>query len=166
MADIDWTETLKIWGSIAGLLSAVWLILEKLSAHRPIASFASTRISGDPFNSKEATLRIKNRSPSPIMIDRFWSSSPDFAASKFADHSDFFQHAGAIRARALIDSSDMVTFPLSISEDTPPSWCFLLIFWTTGSGVLPHFPIVMVLRPARLVLIEHERAPGKLLKDE
>ena len=163
---IDWTETLKLWGSVAGLVSALWLIADKISGHRPVVSFGAARWEGDRPQWKEATLRIKNRAASPVMIDRFWSSSLDFAASKFEDHSDFFRHAGAMRARALIEPGETTTFPLSISEDTPPAWAILIVFWTTGSGVLPHLPIVLFVRPHRLALIEHDRKPGKLLRDE
>lgn len=165
LENIDWTETLKIWGSVAGLLSGLFLVVDRATSGRPRVSFSSLR-PDSALHWKEAVLLIENRSSAPIMIDNFWTSTRNLKASKFEDHSDFFGHPVAKRARALINPDTTTSFPLTISEDEPPGICLLVIFWTTGSGVLPHLPVIMLLQPQKLTQIEHERSPGKRMGPE
>lgn len=153
-------ESIKLWGGVAGLLSAAVLIYDRLSSSRPRIGFSSER-DDSPFANKEQFLTIENPSRGPMFIDRLISTSQNVLVSKFEDNSDVMGHRMAEMARAIIPPGSTARCSLTVMEARPPAVSLLLVFWSTGSGVMPHLPSFLILRPRKLLAIENDRRPGQ-----
>jgi hypothetical protein len=141
-------EAIKTVGSFAGLVSAAFLVWDRLVRGRPLAWVAATKFGAASYE----YVRVVNPGPGGVFIRRVDVHPPIYGLAK--DHSaraiagtlvdgdvDVLLEPGQAHNLVIIDRRNQLEVP----KDAPPQRIYMFIHWRkTSSSWLWQFPVPVV----------------------
>ena len=150
MADTSFLDGLKLVGSIVGLITGCFVLIDRIIRARPVVWVGAEKLGVNAY----PVLSIRNTDSAPIFVRGVDFSTGRYAVAHTTSLNAIVRAASGARLDAFVEQDQAVSFPLISEGDgelLDDAVCKIKVTWRRASSPeLWQYPVVLRIRPSRI----------------